>query len=141
VRQEWDEVLDEKPAAHSDFAEIYRNELPRLRKYFQTRIRNPDDSLDLAHEALTRFLAISGPATISSPGAYLTRIASNLILDRAKRGSTKLADITLPIEEALDAASDMSLHSQTELRHEADAGGEFCHSSRLSPSACFSSTV
>lgn len=120
VRQELDEARDEEPGGHPGFADLYRRELPRLRRFFRARIRNPEDAFDMAHEALTRFLAISRPTTISSPGGYLTRIASNLVLDRAKRGSTKLADITLPIDEALDAASDLDLHRQIELRQEAE---------------------
>ncbi|MHA3790467.1 sigma-70 family RNA polymerase sigma factor [Sphingomonas sp. YL-JM2C] len=120
VRQDADQAKDGEPTGHSGFADLYRRELPRLRRFFRSKVRNPEDAIDLAHEALTRFLAKSGPTTISSPGGYLTRIATNLVLDRAKRGSTKLADITHPIDEALDAASDLDLHRQVELRQEAE---------------------
>lgn len=120
ARRELDEASEAGHENHPEFADFYRRELPRLRRFFQRRIRNPEDAFDLAHEALTRFLAVARPTSISSPGGYLTRIASNLVLDRAKRGSTKLAAISLPLHEALDAASDMDLHRQTELRHEAE---------------------
>jgi RNA polymerase sigma-70 factor (ECF subfamily) len=120
ARRELEEPSEEEHGGHPDFADFYRSEIPRLRRFFRRKIRNPEDAFDMAHEALTRFLAVARPAKITSPGGYLTRIASNLVLDRAKRGSTKLADISLPLDEALDAASDMDLHRQTELRHEAE---------------------
>lgn len=120
IRPAREETEGETPIGHLGFADLYRRELPRLRRFFRARIPNPEDAFDLAHEALARFLAVSKSSTINSPGGYLTRIAGNLVLDRAKRGSTKLADLSLPIEDALDAASDVDLHQEIELRQEAE---------------------
>ncbi|PJG47163.1 hypothetical protein CAF53_02090 [Sphingobium sp. LB126] len=115
----------ENPAADDDagfpgLAEAYRREFPRLVRFFRMAIRNRDDAHDMAHETFARFLGADRPANILSPGGYLTKIAFNLLRDRDKRGSTKLARICLPIEPGLVARADDDQHRELEARQQAE---------------------
>lgn len=102
-------------------AEAYRREIPRLVRLFRMTVRNRDDADDMAQETFARFLGAARPANILSPGNYLTRIAFNLIRDRDKRGSTKLAKLCLPIEAGLIAFADDDQHREIEARQQAEA--------------------
>lgn len=84
------------------FRNLYRDEAPALVRFFRRRIRSQDEAEDLAHEALARFLRASPATQILTPQAYLKRIAINLLRDRAERGSTRLADLSVPLTEGVD---------------------------------------
>ncbi len=119
VRPDAHEPAPDKHDPPARFGEIYRREVPRLVGYFFSKVGNRDDADDMAHETFTRFLSVAGPVNILSPGGYLTRIASNLLRDRAKRGSTKLARISFPIEEGHHAIASDDPHRELEAREEA----------------------
>jgi RNA polymerase sigma factor (sigma-70 family) len=101
-------------------AEAYRREIPRLIRLFRMTVRDRDDADDMAQETFARFIGVAAPASIRSPGGYLTRIAFNLIRDRDKRGSTKLARICLPIEAGLESAAHDDQHREIEAREQAE---------------------
>jgi RNA polymerase sigma-70 factor (ECF subfamily) len=103
-----------------DFDEIYRAEMHRLTGFFIKKVGNREDALDLAHEALTRFLNAEQPRSIFSPGKYLTRIAVNLIRDRRKRGSTKLSALCDPLDRGLEAIANDDPLREIESRQELD---------------------
>lgn len=109
-----DRIEDRSPG----LAEIYRREIPRLIRFFFRKLGNRDDAHDLAHETFARFISASGPATILSPGGYLTRVADNLLRDHKKRGSTKIANVTVPIEEGLDVKAEDDPHRDVAARQE-----------------------
>ncbi|UIJ46340.1 RNA polymerase sigma factor [Sphingomonas cannabina] len=65
--------------------DLYRAETPRLMRFFSSR-SGGDDPRDLVHETFER-LVRKGAAFLSAldrPEAYLSRIAINLVRDRAK---------------------------------------------------------
>jgi len=61
---------------------LYRAQAARLRGYFRRRAGN-DDIADLVQETFARF-AGAEQAELECPEAYLTRVASNLLRDRAR---------------------------------------------------------
>jgi RNA polymerase sigma-70 factor (ECF subfamily) len=69
----------------SRLADLYRNESPKLVRMLNRRIRNPDDAEDLVQDVFFRFARLRERTFgLISPQAYLRRIASNLLKDRAK---------------------------------------------------------
>lgn len=69
---------------------LYRDEGPRLLRYFSSRV-DRDEAHDLMHETFAGFLGIVARRRrpIARPGAYLQRIARNLLIDRARRRHTR----------------------------------------------------
>jgi RNA polymerase sigma factor (sigma-70 family) len=100
------------------FQAIYRDERPRLLRYFLYKLGNRADADDLANETMTRYLGAAPTASITTPRAYLTRIATNLLRDRAERGSTKLAQLSVPLDEGLNRAAGLDPHREVESRQE-----------------------
>ncbi|MGF7151544.1 RNA polymerase sigma-70 factor (ECF subfamily) [Sphingomonas zeicaulis] len=64
---------------------LFRTEAPRLRRYFSRRLRGGDEAGDLVQEAFVRFADAAREKLPSRPAAYLQRIATNLLIDRARR--------------------------------------------------------
>ena len=64
---------------------MYRSQAVRLRRYFARRTSS-DDAGDLVQETFVRFAsaAAAGQSDIDCPEAYLTRVATNLLRDRAR---------------------------------------------------------
>ncbi|MBF5089108.1 sigma-70 family RNA polymerase sigma factor [Novosphingobium sp. NBM11] len=102
----------------SEFDAIYRSEVPALVRFFRRRLGSYDEAADLAHEALARFLRVSPLTQVSTPQAYLRRIATNLLRDRAERASTRLAELSVPLVEGLDHPTEYDQHRELEGRQE-----------------------
>ena len=100
------------------FQAIYRDQRPRLLRYFLNKLGNRADADDLANETMARYWGASPPRSIATPGAYLTRIATNLLRERAERGSTKLAQISAPLDEGLNRSAGFDPHREIESRQE-----------------------
>lgn len=89
-------VLDEEPlpregrhAQRDDEArltELYRNESPKLIRILSRQTSNGADAQDLVQDVFFRFARMRGswPSSLERPQAYLRRIATNLVKDRAK---------------------------------------------------------
>jgi RNA polymerase sigma factor (sigma-70 family) len=104
--------------ADGDFKTIYLSERPRLLRFFLQRLGNRADADDLANETMVRYLGASPATSISAPRAYLIRIATNLLRDRAERGSTRLAQISVPLDEGLTRSCGFDPHRELESRQE-----------------------
>jgi RNA polymerase sigma factor (sigma-70 family) len=100
------------------FPALYARERPRLLRYFLRVLGNRADADDLANEAMTRYLGATPTASIATPRAYLTRIATNLLRDRAERGSTRLAQMSGPLDEGLGYSNGVDPHREVEGRQE-----------------------
>lgn len=88
-----------------DVRQIYEVEAPRLRRYFQARLRSSsDDAGDLVQESFIRLLGCMAKTSLPRPAAYLQRIARNLLLDRYKRLETRLAAFHVPLGEQHEPA-------------------------------------
>ncbi len=101
-----------------DFREFYKEETPALVRFFRRRLRSPDEAEDLAQEALARFLRASPMTQILTPQAYLRRIAGNLLRDRAESASTRLADLSVPLDESMEPPTPYDQHRELVGREE-----------------------
>lgn len=98
---------DRKLGSATDFDDLYRAQAPRLLRFFSNR-SGGDEPLDLVHETFER-LVRRGSAylrTLDRPEAYLSRIASNLLRDRAKIGVRRSAAFHVPAENVPLAGAD-----------------------------------
>jgi RNA polymerase sigma factor (sigma-70 family) len=83
-------------------AELYRSESPRLVRLLTRRTRNADDAQDLVQDAFFRFARLRGQgALLERPQAYLRRIASNLVKDRAKSASRQAVALHVVADEEM----------------------------------------
>jgi RNA polymerase sigma-70 factor (ECF subfamily) len=102
----------------SEFDAIYRSEAPALVRFFRRRLGSSDEAADMAQEALARFLRVSPMTQVTTPQAYLQRIATNLLRDRAERASTRLSEVSVPLMEGLDHPTEYDQHRELEGRQE-----------------------
>ena len=107
-----------KAADAAEFDAVYRSEVPSLIRFFRRRLGSYDEADDLAHEALSRYLRASPSTQIATPQAYLKRIATNLLRDRAERASTRLSELSIPLLEGLDHPTEYDQHRELEGRQE-----------------------
>jgi RNA polymerase sigma-70 factor (ECF subfamily) len=89
-----------------DVATLYRAEGPRLLRFFRRRAMDSHEAQDLVHETFTRLLGSEPRSGVSKPEAYLTRIAQNLLRDRAKIGARRSVDRHVVADEAILAGTD-----------------------------------
>lgn len=75
----------------------------RLLRYFNRRVGR-DAAPDLVQEVFARMFSSGELDRIDNPPAYLTRIARNLLIDRARR-NRRDCTIFFPLDENRDAAS------------------------------------
>lgn len=104
-----------------DLDRMYREEAPRLARYFR-RHRRDDDVSDLVQETFTRLLSARVAVRCAKPRAYLQRIARNLLFDRSRQASSRshlscveMSDqlgLSTPAEQsqAIDHADTMRLY-------------------------------
>lgn len=75
----------------------------RLLRYFNRRVGH-DAAPDMVQEVFARMFGTGTLERIENPSAYLTRIARNLLIDRA-RHKKRDGTIFFPLDENRDAAS------------------------------------
>ena len=73
-----------QPESLHDLERLHRTYRPALVRYFSRQTGNPAEAEDLAQEVFVR-LARSSRSTAGSAEAYLFRVATNLLRDRARR--------------------------------------------------------
>lgn len=76
---------DQAPAPQASLDSLYRDHADRLLRFFSRRAGSIE-APDLVQEAFVRVARLEPVlrSALDSPGAYLTRIATNLLRDRAK---------------------------------------------------------
>ncbi len=107
-------------------ADLYAAEAPRLWRFFRRRTACPDEASDLVQEAFSRVLAQAPRSGFRNAGGYLTRVAQNLLRDRAKIARRRSADLHEPADEG-DLAGDVGgigerFAGQRRLRQHGEAG-------------------
>lgn len=103
-----------RPLAASDEAEpvcleaLYREESPRLLRSLARRTSSREEAWDLVQEIFCRMarLKADGSARVDRPQAYLSRMATNLLRDRAKRASRQMLGSHVPADEGALAGID-----------------------------------
>src|SRR5689334_3370956 len=86
--------------------DLYRNESPRLLRFFARRCRG-EDAHDLLQESFARFADMRSRTSIECPEAYLSTIASNLLRNRAKSALQRTLAFHVPAEDVPLRAPDM----------------------------------
>jgi RNA polymerase sigma-70 factor (ECF subfamily) len=84
------------------FEAFYRAEHKRMLRYFRKRA-GPDAAPDLMQEVFTRVLRSGAFERVEFPGAYLTRTARNLLIERARR-QMRQPVIIHPFDEERDGS-------------------------------------
>ena len=99
-----------RDSSHASFADLYRREKPRLLRFFFRKLGNKAEADDLAQETLARFFKATGRIDVATPEAYLTRIATNMLRDRAALGATALARACVPLDDGIEIADPFDPH-------------------------------
>jgi RNA polymerase sigma-70 factor (ECF subfamily) len=94
--------------------EAYLARRAELVRFFAARLGSPEAGEDLVQEIYLKISGLEDPAEVQSPGAYLYRLGSNLMLDRlrgARRSAARdqawrEANRTLSGAEEMDEAPD-----------------------------------
>ena len=105
---------DPHTAGFADLESIYRNEAPRLARYFRRQLREHDEPQDLVQEAFTRLASFMSREVLINPAPYLQRIARNLLFERARRRGRRMAAFHVPIGEGWDPPVDPDQAHQIE---------------------------
>lgn len=95
--------IDGAPLAGATIAALYHSERARLISAARRRIGNSDDAADLVQDAFARLLQVRPARTLHAPAAYLQRILTNLLRDRAKLGDQRFVDRSVPAEAVAPA--------------------------------------
>lgn len=91
-----------------DFAALYRSQRSRLLRFFHRRTSDEQEAQDLVQETFARVIGAETPPRMQRPEAYLTRVAQNLLRDRAKIRSRRSASAHVPADEAVLAGTDQN---------------------------------
>jgi len=106
-------ALAASAAPAADVASLYRAESPRLLRFFRRRTTDFQEAQDLVHETFARVLGSEPRHALRKPEAYLTRIAQNLMRDRAKTRARRSADRHVPADETILAGTDQNCLLET----------------------------
>jgi RNA polymerase sigma-70 factor (ECF subfamily) len=98
---------DRLPFPRMEIEALYRGHASRLMRYF-TRRAGWRDAPDLVQETFARMVARDETThtRIDDPGAYLSRIATNLVRDRAKSAFERAAAQRTPYDDAVHSGAD-----------------------------------
>lgn len=111
------------PVHTARFETLYREQAPRLQRRLRARLRSAEDARDVIQDAFARLL---GSRTIpAEPVAFLNRIVSNLLVDRARRAATRGSEVAFDECTGPSVAptqSDAIELEQTRARYQASVG-------------------
>lgn len=78
---------------------LFRDEAPGLHRFFKKGLRDRDAAADLVQDTFVRMAAIPHASGIVNPGAYLQRIAQNLLRDRHRNDRRHPSSRLLALED------------------------------------------
>ncbi len=87
------------------FGALYRAQSSRLRRFFARRSAG-EDTADLVQDTFERLVRRDTEAVIGRPERYLSRIATNLLRDRAKFAARRAAAFHISIDDVPVATGD-----------------------------------
>ena len=90
---------------------LYHVQAPRLMRYFARRVGH-QDARDLVHEAFVSFIATVArqARAVERPEAYLSRIAGNLVVKRARTAARRSAAFHVAADDVPLAGSNPHAH-------------------------------
>lgn len=102
----------------ADFVALYKSESGWLTRFFEARLRSPDDAPDLTQETLLRFFSAAQRSRIDASQFYLRRIAINMVRKHVARSSTLISRNSIPFIEDMEAPIGTDPHRDLEGREE-----------------------
>lgn len=102
--EDGDDRCDDNSRGTCRIEGLYRAEAPRLTRFFRRRIGEGDEAPDLVQEAFARLAAFMAREGLANPAPYLQRIARNLLFERTRRRSRRMAASHVSIDEERDVA-------------------------------------
>lgn len=102
---------------HYHCEQIYRDYYRRIYRYIGTKVRCAETVADLTQDTFIRFFLAEKKGAVKEKGAYLYRIARNIIVDHIRAVHAKYAPkYTIEINEATNLADD-SIDLDERLEH------------------------
>jgi len=95
--------IDSPPDDGASLDALYREQSPKLLRSLTRRTASADDARDLVQEIFSRLAGLAAGRNLQHlerPYAYLSRMATNLLRDRARRASRRMLDSHVPADEA-----------------------------------------
>lgn len=103
-----------EPGANRLLADLYRTESPRLVRILSRQTLNMDDAHDLVQDVFFRLARLRGQIPgLEKPQAYLRRIATNLLKDRAKVAARRSAPLHVVADEEVLPGFDQQKHLES----------------------------
>jgi len=102
------DCLPAAAAAPPNVASLYRSQRSWLLRFFSRRTADPQEAQDLVQETFVRMIGVDAGPDVRKPEAYLTRIAQNLLRDRAKMRVRRSASAHIPADDANLAGTDQN---------------------------------
>ncbi len=103
-RQADDAALSAQPEGARSLCldSLYRQEAPRLLRSLSRRTSNRDEARDLLQEIFCRVARLGARSgfELERPQAYLSRMATNLLRDEAKRAVRHMSESHEPVDES-----------------------------------------
>ena len=93
---------------------LYRRQSPSLLRSLVRRRLSRDDALDVVQEVFAKLARLGGLVGVARPEAYVDRMASNVVRDRARASARQRADLHVVADERELPAPDP--HAQLEAR-------------------------
>lgn len=102
------DVSDIPEAGRDALEALYRDESPRLIRSLARRTSSREEARDLVQEIFYRIarLGADGLQHLDRPQAYVSRMATNLLRDRARQASRQGLERHLPADEAILSGTD-----------------------------------
>lgn len=99
---------------------LYREHFPRLLRFFSRRTACPEEARDLVHDVFSRIISFGGRrrTALEKPEAYISRVATNLLKDRARASSRRSSHLhVVASEEVLPAVDQEKLLETRDMLH------------------------
>jgi len=95
---------NEAGSTTAELDRLFRDEGPRLARFFNRRLRGGHDAPDLVQEAFTRLASFMARDGVCNAAPYLQRIARNLLYERTRRQGASLSAFHLPLGDGQEPA-------------------------------------
>jgi RNA polymerase sigma factor (sigma-70 family) len=88
----------------------YEDERPGLERYVRSLVRDTDEAADVCQEAFVRLLVAGRAGQLpDAPGAWVRRVAHNLVVSNARRRQTRDRTVERLRQEELAASTEESI--------------------------------
>lgn len=85
---------------------LYAREAPRLTRFFRRSLGSAHDVPDLVQESFVRLIGAAGHRRAERSGAYLQRIARNLLFDRTRHAKARRSGFHVSFDETLGLSTE-----------------------------------